>query len=66
MAYCVGYIDRVEMQRGLDTLGMDFSNRAMDDIFTVFDKDGTGSIDYGELLKWIYGLAKLLLTSYKT
>jgi hypothetical protein len=47
-----GEIDYGEFARGLKSLGAELDQQQLDDLITILDTDGNGTIDYSEFAKW--------------
>jgi len=47
-----GAIDHGEFSRGLTKLGAQLSASQLDDLISILDKDGDGTIDYVEFARW--------------
>ena len=47
-----GTIDREELKKGLASLGAAVSEQTIEDMFSMLDKDGDGSVEYMEFARW--------------
>jgi EF-hand domain pair len=46
-----GYIDKTELAKAMKVLRLDVAPRELDGLFTRFDKDGRGRLDYNDFLQ---------------